>query len=56
MGGRVDILGSSSTRDKYYDKSSIIISVWTQEIFNQDGRKEAFSFLGSVGKAPDVLT
>jgi hypothetical protein len=45
--------GSSSTRDKYYDKSSIIISVWTQEIFNQDGKKEAFSFLESVGKAPD---
>jgi hypothetical protein len=47
--------GSSSTRDKYYDKSSIVISVWTQEIFNEDGKKEAFSFLESVGKAPGHL-
>ena len=55
---------SSSTRDKYYNKSSIKkvndnnISLWTKEIFNENGKKEAFVFLKTVGKAssnPDLI-
>ena len=50
--------------DTYYDKSSIkkvnknIISVLTKTIYTENGKKEYFSFLESIGKAPgnpDIL-
>jgi len=48
-----------STGHMYYDKSSIkkvnknIIRVWTKTIFIENGKKQYFSFLKSIGKAPD---
>jgi hypothetical protein len=50
---------SIATVHMYYDKSSIkkvnknIISVWTKTIFTDNGKKQYFSFLESIGKAPD---
>ena len=50
---------SISTGHMYYDKSSIkkvnknIISVWTKTIFTENGKKQYFSFLESIGKAPE---
>ena len=51
--------GRISTGDTYYDKSSIekvnknIIRVWTKKILNEDGKKETFSSLKGIDKAPD---
>ena len=53
-----------STGHMYYDKGSIkkvnknIISVLTKTIYTENGKKEYFSFLESIGKAPgnpDIL-
>lgn len=50
---------STPTRDAFYDKSSLkrvdehIISICTKIIFNDDGKKHDFSFLQSVGQAPE---
>jgi len=50
---------SISTGYMYYDKSNIkkvnksIISVWTKTIYNRNGKTKYFSFLESIGKAPD---
>ncbi len=50
---------STFTRDIYYDKSSIkkvnknILSVWTKQILNEDGKTKHYSFLKSIRKAPD---
>jgi len=50
---------SSSLGKMYYDKSSIkkvnenIIRVWTENILNEDGKKETFSFLKSMDKASE---
>jgi hypothetical protein len=48
----------------YYDMSSIdkngnIVRVWTEEIYNQDGKNNAYSILKSLGNPinnPDVLS
>ena len=48
----------------YYDMSSInkngnIVRVWTKEIYNQDGKKNAYSILKSLGNPltnPDALS
>jgi len=43
----------------YYDISSIkkvnknIIRVWTERIFNEEGKTDILSFLKRIGKAPD---
>jgi hypothetical protein len=50
---------STSTRDVYYDNSKIekieknIIRVWAKAIFNENGKKEAFSYLKRIDRAPD---
>lgn len=50
---------STPTRDAFYDKSSLkrvdrhIISVCTKIAFNDDGKKHDFSFLQSIGQAPE---
>jgi ketosteroid isomerase-like protein len=50
---------STSTRDAYYDKSSIkkvnknVISLYTKQILNENGKTQYFSFLKKIDKAPD---
>jgi len=50
---------STSTRDAYYDKSSIkkvnknVISLYTKQILNENGKTQYFSFLKRIDKAPD---
>lgn len=55
---------SSSTGEKYYDKSSIkvvnkrFVLVWTKTVLNENGKSENFLFLKSIDEAPvnaDIL-
>ena len=51
--------GSIAIGDVYYRKSSIKkinknnIRVWTETIYNEDGKKEKLLNLGRIGKSPD---
>ena len=51
-------LGKTITAETYYDKNSIkeedqnIIRIWIKAIYSEDGKKEKFSFLKRINKAP----
>jgi hypothetical protein len=52
------LYSSSNDGDKYYDKSTVkkinsnIFQVGVKNILNKDGKKQIFSTLKSIGKAP----
>jgi Surface-adhesin protein E len=58
------LFGQTASGDIFYDKSSMnkngdIVSVWTQEIFNKDGKMNTYEVLKNLGKTPrnpDILS